>query len=276
PSSHESAEIAVRARARDVLLGPPGPGSILQVLHADDLSAPGPRVRAEVRDQVPGLVQRRPRLGLRQRDPARAARLCDPRPAGGRRGHSGSRPSGRGMALRAPSFDVPAGADGRRPRIPRLTATTDNPTTSTREEATMDTGRNDQLGELAADAALERADFLVQATDQFRAFVERHRDRIAAIGGLTLIDEDPEYLSIAPDLTFRSRSRFQDEDTGEWVSETEVIESAAEVVELYNPADLYTAFAEAARELAGLAAEPTAAGELLDAARVPAADSFAV
>jgi hypothetical protein len=140
----------------------------------------------------------------------------------------------------------------------------------------MTTGRNDQLGELAADAALERADFLVQATDQFRAFLERHRDRISAIGGLTLIDEDPEFLSIAPDLTFRSRSRYQDEDTGEWVSETEVIESAAEIVELYNPADLYTAFAEAARELAGLSAEPTAAGELLDAAHVPAADSFAV
>ena len=51
---------------------------------------------------------------------------------------------------------------------------------------------------------------------------------------------------------------------------------AAEIVELYNPADLYTAFAEAARELAGLAPEPTAAGDLLDAAHVPAADTFAV
>ena len=79
------------------------------------------------------------------------------------------------------------------------------------------------------------------------------RERIAAIGGLTLIDEEPDYLSIAPDLTFRSRSRYLDDDTGEWVSETEVIEHASELVELYNPADIYAAFAEAAREAAGLA-----------------------
>ena len=72
------------------------------------------------------------------------------------------------------------------------------------------------------------------------------------LGGLTLIDEEPDYLSIAPDLTFRSRSRYLDDVTGEWVSETEVIESASELVELYNPADIYAAFAEAAREAAGM------------------------
>jgi hypothetical protein len=140
----------------------------------------------------------------------------------------------------------------------------------------METSRNDLLGELAADAALERSDFLVQATEQLRKFLDRHGKRINELGGLTLIDDDPDYLSIAPDLTFRSRSRYQDEATGEWISDTEVIESPAELVELYNPADLFTAFAEAAREAAGLAAEPTAAGDLLDTAHVPAADSFAV
>ena len=82
-------------------------------------------------------------------------------------------------------------------------------------------------------------DFLVQSTEQLRKFLDRHRERIATIGGLTLIDEEPDYLSIAPDLTFRSRSRYQDDVSGEWISETEVIESAAELVELYNPADLY-------------------------------------
>ena len=87
-------------------------------------------------------------------------------------------------------------------------------------------GHNDLLGELAADAALERSDFLVQSTEQLRKFLDRHRERIAAIGGLTLIDEEPDYLSIAPDLTFRSRSRYLDDTTGEWVSETEVIEHA--------------------------------------------------
>jgi hypothetical protein len=129
-------------------------------------------------------------------------------------------------------------------------------------------GHNDLLGELAADAALERSDFLVQSTEQFRKFLDRHRERIATIGGMTLIDDEPDYLSIAPDLTFRSRSRYQDETTGEWVSETEVIESAAELIELYNPADLYAAFAEGAREAAGLGTEPTGEGDVLEAAGI--------
>src|SRR5204863_534977 len=127
----------------------------------------------------------------------------------------------------------------------------------------------------AADAALERADFLVQATDQLRAFLERHEDRVREIGGLTLIDEDPDYLALAPDGTFRSRSRYLDEDTGDWVSETEVIESAAELVELYNPADVYAAFAEASREAAGLRPEPTAADDLMDTAGVAPEESVA-
>ena len=135
---------------------------------------------------------------------------------------------------------------------------------------------NDLLGELAADAALERSDFIVQSTDQLRRFLDHHRERIAVLGGLTLIDEEPDYLSIAPDLTFRSRSRYLDDITGEWVSETEVLESASELVELYNPADIYAAFAEAAREAAGMAPEPTAEGDLMDAAGISPAETMAL
>jgi hypothetical protein len=132
----------------------------------------------------------------------------------------------------------------------------------------MDTSRNDLLGEIAADAALERSDFLVQSTTQLRRFLEANKSRISELGGLTLIDDDPDYLSIAPDLTFRSRTRFVDELSGEWTSETEVIESAGELVELYNPADIFTAFAEAAREAAGFGEEPTATGDMLDGAGI--------
>src|SRR5688572_6631673 len=132
----------------------------------------------------------------------------------------------------------------------------------------MDTNRNDLLGELATDAALERQDFLIQATEQFRKFLDSNAERIRGLGGLVLIDEDHEYLSIAPDLTFRSRSRYLDDATGEWVSETEVIESASEIVELYNPADIYQSFAEAAREAAGMSPEPTASDDLMDAAGI--------
>ena len=127
---------------------------------------------------------------------------------------------------------------------------------------------NDLLGELAADAALERADFIRQSAEQLHHFLDHHRARISAVGGLTLIDDEPDYLSVAPDLTFRSRSRYLDDDTGEWVSETEVIESSSELVELYNPADIYAAFSEAAREAAGLPPEPTAEDDLLESAGI--------
>ncbi len=147
----------------------------------------------------------------------------------------------------------------------------------------MDTSRNDLLGEIAADAALERSDFLVRSTEQLRKFLDANKGRINELGGLTLIDEDPDYLAVAPDLTFRSRTRFVDDLTGEWTAETEVIESAGELVELYNPADIYTAFAEAAREAAGLAGEPTATPDMLETAGIgideasptPGADPYA-
>jgi hypothetical protein len=132
----------------------------------------------------------------------------------------------------------------------------------------MTEGRNAMLGELATDAALERNDFLNQSAEQLKRFLDENRERISEIGGMTLIDDDPDYLSIAPDLSFRSRSRYLDEDTGEWVSETEVIETAGELVELYNPSDIYAAFAEAAREAAGLPVEPTAAADLLETAGI--------
>ena len=140
----------------------------------------------------------------------------------------------------------------------------------------MDPGRNDLLGEIAADAALERSDFLVQSTDQLRRFLDRHKERIAAYGGLTLIDEEPDYLSIAPDSTFRSRTRFLDDLTGDWVSETEVIESAAELVELYNPADVFAAFSEAAKEAAGLAESPTASDDVLEVAGIAPEETIAL
>lgn len=118
----------------------------------------------------------------------------------------------------------------------------------------MDRTRIDLLSALARDASLERSDYLVRAAEQFQRFLEANAHSIKEIGGLTLIDDDPDYLSIAPDLSFRSRSRYLDDTTGEWHSETEVVESAAEIVELYSPAELYTAFTDAARAAAGLAA----------------------
>jgi hypothetical protein len=123
------------------------------------------------------------------------------------------------------------------------------------------------LGEIATQAGIERASFLTDAARQFEAFLDDNRERLRDLGGLVLIDDEPEYLAVAADGTFRSRTRYQDDD-GEWVAETEVIESAGELVEIYNPADLYAAFAEAARIEAGLEPEPTAAEDLLEVAGI--------
>jgi hypothetical protein len=138
----------------------------------------------------------------------------------------------------------------------------------------MDVSRNSMLGELASDAADERTDFIVQATGQLTKFLDRNRERIKELGGLTLIDDDPDYLSIAPDSTFRVRSRYEDPDTHEWVAETEVVENASELIELYNPAEIFASFAEAAREAAGMAPQPTAADNLLDTAGIAPEDTF--
>ncbi len=126
--------------------------------------------------------------------------------------------------------------------------------------------RNEALAELARDAALERSDFLVRAGEQLQRFMEANAGRIRALGGIVLIDADDDYLAVAADGTFRSRSRMYDEATGAWASETEVIESAAELAELYNPADVYDAFEDAAEragptadEAGGAVAEPDGA-----------------
>ncbi len=81
PSQHQPGGTQPRARARDLLLRSPRPRPLLQVLHEDDLSAHGEGIRAAVRDPIHRLVQRRPRLGLRQRHPPRPPRLRHARQA---------------------------------------------------------------------------------------------------------------------------------------------------------------------------------------------------
>ena len=85
-----------------------------------------------------------------------------------------------------------------------------------------------------------------------------------------------DYLAVAADLSFRSRSRYLDEATGKWVSETEVIENPSELVELYNLADVFAAFAEATKTEAGLDEEPTAVGDLLRSADIAPEETVAL
>jgi hypothetical protein len=116
----------------------------------------------------------------------------------------------------------------------------------------MEARRNALLAEMARDAELERSDFLVRAGEQLERFIGANQHRIQQLGGLVLIDDDPDYLAVATDGTFRSRSRVYDEQRGAWISEMEVVETAAELVEIYNPADVLQAFADAQTEDIGL------------------------
>ncbi len=58
---------------------------------------------------------------------------------------------------------------------------------------------NSALGEIAAEASMERNSFLAASAEQLKRFLDANRDRIKEAGGMVLIDEDPDYLSIAPD-----------------------------------------------------------------------------
>jgi hypothetical protein len=116
----------------------------------------------------------------------------------------------------------------------------------------MEGRRNALLADMARDAEIERTDFLARSGEQLDRFMSSHQGRIRQLGGVVLIDDDPEYLAVAADGTFRSRSRVYDEGRGDWITETEIIETAAELVEIYNPADILQAFAEAQAEDAGV------------------------
>ena len=110
----------------------------------------------------------------------------------------------------------------------------------------MDDKRASILEDLAAAAGRRRDEFLTDAGRQFVRFLDANKSRLKELGGLVLIDEEPDYLFISDEGTFRSRTRYQDED-GQWRSETEDIENGAELVEIFNPADLYAAFVDAAQ-----------------------------
>jgi hypothetical protein len=128
----------------------------------------------------------------------------------------------------------------------------------------MEAQRNALLAEMSRDAEIERNDFLARAGEQLDRFMAAHQHRVQQLGGIVLIDDEPDYLAVNADGTFRSRSRVYDEARGEWIQETEVIETAAELVEIYNPADILQAFADAEAEDVGIAGATVADGEVDD------------
>jgi hypothetical protein len=141
----------------------------------------------------------------------------------------------------------------------------------------MEARRNALLAEMARDADLERSDFLVRAGEQLDRFMEANGNRIRELGGIVLIDDDPDYLAVTEDGTFRSRSRIFDDSRNEWISETETIETAAELADIYNPADIFQAFADAEAGDVGveLPFGPVVEGRVTEEAATAATSAYA-
>ena len=132
----------------------------------------------------------------------------------------------------------------------------------------MTSTRIQALRELSNEAELERKDFIWEATEQLRRFLHAHRDRLVEIGPVKLVDDDQDFLIYHPsDETWTTRLTYQDPADKEWYDEEQVIESVSEIVELYNPADIYAWLVEAAQD-------PVA--HLVPADELAAEDAFGV
>ena len=105
------------------------------------------------------------------------------------------------------------------------------------------------LRELAAEAELERRDFLYEATEQLRRFLDTNRDRLREVGPIKLVDDEQDYLLYHPvDETWTTRLTYQDPADSEWYDEEQLVDTISELVELYNPADIFSWLIEAARD----------------------------
>jgi hypothetical protein len=105
------------------------------------------------------------------------------------------------------------------------------------------------LRELAAEAELERRDFLYESTEQLRRFIDVNRERLREIGPIKLVDDDQDYLLYHPvDETWTTRLTYQDPADNEWYDQEQLVDSVHELVELYNPADIFAWLIEAAKD----------------------------
>ncbi len=113
----------------------------------------------------------------------------------------------------------------------------------------MNAPRISALRELSQEAEMERRDFVYEATEQLRRFIDANRERLREIGPIKLVDDDQDYLLYHPvDGTWTTRLTYQDPADSEWYDEEQVVEAFSEVVELYNPADIFAWFMDAARD----------------------------
>jgi hypothetical protein len=108
------------------------------------------------------------------------------------------------------------------------------------------------LREMAAEAELERRDFLYEATEQLRRFLDANRERLREIGPIKLVDDDQDYLLYHPvDETWTTRLTYQDPADSEWYDQEQIVDTISELIELYNPADIFAWLIEASRDAPG-------------------------
>jgi hypothetical protein len=112
--------------------------------------------------------------------------------------------------------------------------------------------RIEALRQLAEEAELERRDFLYESTEQLRRFLDANQKRLIEIGSIVLVDDEQDHLVYHPaDQTWTTRLTYQDPADNEWYDEEQVVEAVSEVIELYNPADIFAWLIDAARDPAG-------------------------
>ncbi|HET9417394.1 MAG TPA: hypothetical protein VFP30_07620 [Candidatus Limnocylindria bacterium] len=105
------------------------------------------------------------------------------------------------------------------------------------------------LRELAAEAELERRDFLYEATEQLRRFLDTNRERLREVGPIKLVDDDQDYLLYHPvDETWTTRLTYQDPADNEWYDQEQLVDTISELIELYNPADIFAWLMEASKD----------------------------
>jgi hypothetical protein len=105
------------------------------------------------------------------------------------------------------------------------------------------------LRELAAEAELERRDFLYEATEQLRRFLDQNRERLREIGPIKLVDDEQDFLVYHPiDETWTTRLTYQDPADSEWYDQEQLVDTISELIELYNPADIFAWIMEASKD----------------------------
>jgi len=79
--------------------------------------------------------------------------------------------------------------------------------------------------------------------------VDQNRERFREVGPIKLVDDEQDFLVYHPvDDTWTTRLTYQDPADSEWYDQEQVLETISELVELYNPADIFAWLMEAARD----------------------------